>query len=75
MNAVLWAVAAVLAAAFTVAGVNHGLRPKEQLKAQMPWTEDFSQGQLRGSARAFGSPPGSLRLTSARTANTEVNSS
>jgi hypothetical protein len=48
MIALLWVGAALLAAAFTMAGINHGLRPKEQLKAQMPWTEDFSQGQLRG---------------------------
>ena len=48
MNGLLWVVAALLAVAFTMAGINHGLRPKERLKAQMPWTEDFSQGQLRG---------------------------
>jgi uncharacterized membrane protein YphA (DoxX/SURF4 family) len=49
MNAFLWVLAVLLAAAFLLAGIGKLTQPKEKLAAQprMAWTEDFSAGNIR----------------------------
>jgi uncharacterized membrane protein YphA (DoxX/SURF4 family) len=47
MNIVLWIVAGLLAAAFLVSGAQKVSRPKEKLRATMPWVEDFSPGAVK----------------------------
>ncbi len=47
MNAFLWVVAGVLALAFLFAGASKVVRPKEQLREQMGWVEDFSPGMIK----------------------------
>ena len=46
MDIALWIVSGVLAAAYVVAGANKALRPKRQLAATLPWTEDFSNATV-----------------------------
>ncbi|WP_214104423.1 DoxX family protein [Acrocarpospora catenulata] len=48
MNVVLWVLQGLLAVAFAGAGIIKTTRPKDQLKAAMPWTEDFSATQIKG---------------------------
>ena len=49
MNVVLWIIAGLLAAAFAGAGLMKLTQPKAKLAAAgMPWTEDFSDGQVKG---------------------------
>lgn len=48
MNVVLWVLQGLLAVAFAGAGITKTTRPKDQLKAFMPWTEDFSATQIKG---------------------------
>ncbi len=47
MNIVLWIVQSILAVAFVVAGVMKSTQPKEKLKPNLPWVEDFSIGTVR----------------------------
>lgn len=48
MNAVLWILAILLAAAFALAGLMKVSRPKEKLiSSGMAWAEDFSPGMVR----------------------------
>ena len=48
MNVTLWIIAGVLAAAFAAAGLMKIAQPKAKLaEAGMPWTEDFSDGQVK----------------------------
>jgi uncharacterized membrane protein YphA (DoxX/SURF4 family) len=49
MNVVLWIIAGLLAAAFAGAGLMKLAQPKAKLAASgMAWTEDFSDGQVKG---------------------------
>ncbi len=49
MNVVLWIVAGVLAAAFLGAGLMKLAQPKKKLAdSGMGWTEDFSDGAVKG---------------------------
>ncbi len=48
MNVVLWIIAGLLAVAFAGAGLMKLTQPKPKLAAGMPWTEDFSNGQVKG---------------------------
>jgi len=49
MNITLWIIAGLLAAAFAAAGSMKLSQPKPKLAASgMPWTEDFSDGQVKG---------------------------
>ncbi len=49
MNLVLWIVAGLLAAAFAAAGLMKLTQPKAKLAASgMAWTEDFSDGAVKG---------------------------
>jgi uncharacterized membrane protein YphA (DoxX/SURF4 family) len=47
MNVVLWIVAGVLALAFLAAGLTKLTQPKEKLRANMAWVEDFSPGVIK----------------------------
>ena len=48
MNITLWIIAGILAAAFAAAGLMKLAQPKAKLaEAGMPWTEDFSDGQVK----------------------------
>jgi uncharacterized membrane protein len=47
MNVFLWIVQIVLAAAFVLAGVMKSTQPKEKLRPNLPWVEDFSAGTVR----------------------------
>ncbi|WP_062350830.1 DoxX family protein [Herbidospora yilanensis] len=48
MNIALWVVTALLTLAFLGAGAMKIGRPKEELaKSGLPWTEDFSAGQVK----------------------------
>ena len=48
MNAVLWIVQAVLAAAFLVAGALKVSQPKQKLTDMMGWPGDFSPNVIKG---------------------------
>jgi uncharacterized membrane protein YphA (DoxX/SURF4 family) len=49
VNIVLWIIAGLLAAAFAAAGLMKLAQPKAKLAASgMAWTEDFSDGQVKG---------------------------
>ena len=49
MNIVLWIIAGLLAAAFAAAGLMKLTQPKAKLAASgMAWTEDFSDGAVKG---------------------------
>jgi uncharacterized membrane protein YphA (DoxX/SURF4 family) len=49
MNIVLWVIAGLLAAAFAAAGLMKLAQPKAKLAASgMGWTEDFSDGAVKG---------------------------
>lgn len=48
MNIALWIVAGLLALVFLAAGAMKLTRPKEVLRDQMSWVDDFSQAQVRG---------------------------
>ncbi len=49
MNIVLWVVAGVLAAAFLASGLMKLSQPKKKLAdSGMGWTEDFSDGAVKG---------------------------
>jgi uncharacterized membrane protein YphA (DoxX/SURF4 family) len=49
MNVVLWIIAGLLAAAFAGAGLMKLAQPRAKLAASgMAWTEDFSDGQVKG---------------------------
>ncbi len=49
MNVTLWIIAGVLAAAFAAAGLMKIGQPKAKLaESGMGWTEDFSDGQVKG---------------------------
>ncbi|MEZ4660593.1 MAG: DoxX family protein [Caldilineaceae bacterium] len=47
MNIALWIVQVLLGAAFIMAGVMKSTQPKEKLKANMGWVEDFSANTVR----------------------------
>jgi uncharacterized membrane protein YphA (DoxX/SURF4 family) len=47
MGIALWVVQALLAVAFLVSGATKLSRPKEKLRENMAWVEDFSQGAVR----------------------------
>ncbi|MCW2703535.1 MAG: hypothetical protein JWQ37_1530 [Blastococcus sp.] len=48
MNVVLWILAGLLALAFLAAGLTKLTQPKEKLRANMAWVEDFSPGVIKG---------------------------
>jgi uncharacterized membrane protein YphA (DoxX/SURF4 family) len=48
MNVVLWILAGLLALAFLAAGLTKLAQPKEKLRANMAWVEDFSPGVIKG---------------------------
>ena len=49
MNIVLWIIAGIVAAAFAAAGAMKLTQPKAKLAASgMAWTDDFSDGQVKG---------------------------
>jgi len=49
MNITLWIIAGILAAAFAAAGAMKLAQPKAKLaESGMEWTEDFSEGQVKG---------------------------
>ncbi len=49
MNITLWIIAGLLAAAFAAAGAMKVAQPKAKLaESGMAWTEDFSDGQVKG---------------------------
>ena len=49
MNITLWVIAGLLAAAFAAAGLMKLAQPKAKLaESGMAWTEDFSEGQVKG---------------------------
>ena len=49
MNITLWVIAGLLAAAFAAAGLMKLAQPKAKLaESGMAWTEDFSDGQVKG---------------------------
>ena len=49
MNVTLWIIAGVLAAAFAAAGLMKLAQPKAKLaESGMGWTEDLSDGQVKG---------------------------
>jgi uncharacterized membrane protein len=56
MNIALWIVAGLLAALYLPIGVMKATQPKEKLRANLPWVEDFSGTQVRliGVAEALG---------------------
>ncbi len=56
MNAVLWVVAGLLAAAFLAAGSMKLATPREKLLERMPWVNDFAAGQVKaiGAAEVLG---------------------
>jgi uncharacterized membrane protein YphA (DoxX/SURF4 family) len=48
VNLTLWIIAGVLAAVFAMAGLMKLVQPKTKLAdSGMPWTEDFSEGQVK----------------------------
>ena len=47
MNVVVWVVQVLLGLMFLFAGVSKALRPREELRKQMGWVEDFSAGQVK----------------------------
>lgn len=47
MNIALWIVAGLLAVAFLGAGIMKAVRPKEALRANMGWVDDFSPGMVK----------------------------
>jgi uncharacterized membrane protein YphA (DoxX/SURF4 family) len=47
MNTVLWVIQVVLAATFLFAGGSKVARPKEALRQQMAWVDDFSTGTVK----------------------------
>jgi uncharacterized membrane protein YphA (DoxX/SURF4 family) len=47
LNVVLWIIAGVLALFFLVAGVTKLTQPKEKLRANLAWVEDFSPGMIK----------------------------
>ena len=49
MNVTLWIIAGLLALAFAAAGAMKLAQPKAKLaESGMAWTEDFSEGQVKG---------------------------
>jgi hypothetical protein len=49
VNIVLWVIAGIVAAVFSAAGAMKLTQPKAKLAASgMAWTEDFSDGQVKG---------------------------
>ena len=47
MNIALWIIGALLALAFFSAGMSKLARPRLALAGQMPWVQDFSDGQVK----------------------------
>jgi hypothetical protein len=47
MNIALWGVQILLAAVYLAAGAMKLLRPRQQLLAQMPWAEGFTDAQFK----------------------------
>ncbi|MEU4537927.1 DoxX family protein [Streptosporangium sp. NPDC023825] len=47
MNVALWLVQILLAGAFFFAGLIKATKSRESLSGQMPWVEDFSDGQVK----------------------------
>ncbi|MGS2645634.1 DoxX family protein [Streptosporangium sp. LJ11] len=47
MNIALWVVQGLLALAFLFAGLTKATKSRADLSGQMPWVEDFSDGQVR----------------------------
>ncbi|GAA4191980.1 DoxX family protein [Streptosporangium oxazolinicum] len=47
MNVALWIAQILLAAVFLLAGFIKATRSRQDLSGQMPWVEDFSDGQVR----------------------------
>ena len=47
MNIFLWIVAGLLAAVFLMAGATKLAQPKDKLRGNMPWVDDFSAGMVK----------------------------
>lgn len=47
MNVVVWVFQVLLAIAFLFSGAGKLLRPREELRKQMAWVEDFSDTQVK----------------------------
>ena len=56
MGTTLWVITGILAAAMFMAGVMKAVKGKAGIEEKMPWTEDFSDGQIRaiGAAEVLG---------------------
>ena len=56
MNVVVWVVQILLGIAFTFSGLGKLLRRREDLRKQMAYVEDFSDGQIKaiGAAEVLG---------------------
>ncbi|MFN8156988.1 MAG: DoxX family protein [Candidatus Nanopelagicales bacterium] len=48
MNIALWVVTILLLLVFLASGAMKIAQPKEKLGERLPWTEDFSAGQIKG---------------------------
>ena len=48
MNVALWVVTGILVVAFLAAGLMKVAQPREKLQKNLPWVEDFSDGQVKG---------------------------
>ncbi|GAA4228717.1 putative membrane protein YphA (DoxX/SURF4 family) [Streptosporangium album] len=47
MNVALWIAQGLLAAAFLFGGLTKATQPREKLAGNMPWVQDFSDGQVK----------------------------
>jgi uncharacterized membrane protein YphA (DoxX/SURF4 family) len=47
LNIAIWVAQALLAVAFLASGLMKVARPRTELRAQMPYVEDFSDGQVK----------------------------
>jgi hypothetical protein len=56
MNVVVWVVQVLLGIAFTFSGLGKLLRPRAELRKQMAYVEDFTDGQIKaiGGAEVLG---------------------
>ena len=74
MNVAIWILQGLGAALFLMAGIMKLIKPNAEMKEQMGWVDDFSQGQIRliGIAEILGSLglilPGLLNIMPSLTA-------
>ncbi|MFJ2032050.1 DoxX family protein [Streptosporangium sp. NPDC087985] len=47
MNVALWIAQGLIAAAFLLGGLAKAIQPREKLAGNMPWVQDFSNGQVK----------------------------